>query len=792
MQGKIISGFIVILFLSISPQILFAAVPTSDQFTIIKQAPGIKLYNHLADYVMEIDLTRAQIKSVYSPPVGSAKACSGKERSQQITPRSIADHWEAAKKGANAWAVFNFAVFGTPIPNLAFPLKIGGQVISYGYDLVTGLPGGSYPGEYKYLHFDNGSNALSIGNIECNRDFKVCVGENGGADHWLDNNVLNSAGEIIGSISPEACLDCTKDSPVPRIYMGIADRNGKKLLLFASKGAAHTKEMNHAKQVLINFGAAPDQIIQGDGGGSTQLIVADSQNDSYLREGGATGQVVEGKILVRGRITGGRDIPHALAVYSGEWKIGISDFIISGNPIRADISSTISRPNCQMDFKVKNNELYPVSINRLYVEIEDTKTGAVQWVMADKTSGQAKYETVFLGSGQVYSFQGAVSYFRQPGFFTASVKAEIDGQIHEIGSQPFVVLDENRVGEFQEGWRDDGSSQAILQAYLENGGSGILGTPCDNSSGGKYVHPYTFPLNNGSTSTVFVQDVCHPDKGQKTLVYKPGTGKAYLLQGCLGYLWWEYNHLLGAPTSDEIRDKTMFPTGLGIAEFEVMQTFESGSMFWDGETGLVRMFADYGTCEVNRTGTDIALCTPKKQPDTVSSTERPTLLARTAASTPLPGCADLGEQTRKPAIPLESDGFVFPVLASTQSDPAHNTEDPIGKGWKGHEVGWTEGSLKGHLGQDYYLSTGCSGTEGHPVFAVSNGRVVQVINNPAKAYGWDDGTDHGWGRVIVIQHTLAAGFKTDETTQLENAVVEATPKTVYSLYYYNLEMPHPF
>jgi murein DD-endopeptidase MepM/ murein hydrolase activator NlpD len=306
--------------------------------------------------------------------------------------------------------------------------------------------------------------------------------------------------------------------------------------------------------------------------------------------------------------------------------------------------------------------------------------------------------------------------------------------------------------------------------------------PCSHEGGSEWVHPYIFKLNNGSESMVFLQDVCHPDKGQKTICYKPGAGAAYLLQGCFGSLWWEYNNMLGAPTSDEIRDKTMFPANWGIDDFDVMQTFEYGSMFWDCETGLVRMFNDYGRCELNREGTVIAFCEPDETCTSQISVRQIMAQAAPLSDGELPTCEDLSEETKKTSLSSTSDGFVFPVLAASQTDPTKNTIDPLTQGWTGHGVGWTEDDLIGHLGQDYYLSTGCSGTEGHPVFAVSNGTVVQVINNPDTQKGWNDEDGHSWGRVIVIKHTLAAGFKTDDSTRLGDSLVQANPKIVYSLY----------
>ncbi|MHB8092066.1 MAG: putative Ig domain-containing protein, partial [Syntrophales bacterium] len=130
-----------------------------------------------------------------------------------------------------------------------------------------------------------------------------------------------------------------------------------------------------------------------------------------------------------------------------------------------------------------------------------------------------------------------------------------------------------------------------------------------------------------------------------------------------------------------------------------------------------------------------------------------------------------------PAAALDSDGFVFPVLGVSQTDPVTNTSNPLDDGWNGNGLGASvSGFGDGHLGQDY-AKAGCAGL---PVYAVSKGKVVQVIDADNQ-YGWNDGADHGWGRVIIIEHTLSSGFKTD------NAMVTTTPneanfRKVYSLY----------
>jgi murein DD-endopeptidase MepM/ murein hydrolase activator NlpD len=141
------------------------------------------------------------------------------------------------------------------------------------------------------------------------------------------------------------------------------------------------------------------------------------------------------------------------------------------------------------------------------------------------------------------------------------------------------------------------------------------------------------------------------------------------------------------------------------------------------------------------------------------------------------------------AFAVVSDGFVYPVLGISQTDPTNNTVNPLSDGWSGHGLGWsdsTDPDMRGHLGQDYYLDSGCSGssdyTVDNPVYAVSNGVVVQVVNNPNTLYGWEDNGDHGWGRVIVIKHTISPGSFDTANSMLTVNPNEANPVVVYSLY----------
>ena len=117
---------------------------------------------------------------------------------------------------------------------------------------------------------------------------------------------------------------------------------------------------------------------------------------------------------------------------------------------------------------------------------------------------------------------------------------------------------QSEIGSYENGWHDDGTSQVFLDNYLRQKGAQLLGRPFDHG-GTKWVHDYSFWYNNDKLITVLLQDYYHDEHGQKTIVYTPGEDKAYLLEGCLGYLWWDYQDSLGVPTSDEIDDSSLFP-----------------------------------------------------------------------------------------------------------------------------------------------------------------------------------------------------------------------------------------
>lgn len=132
----------------------------------------------------------------------------------------------------------------------------------------------------------------------------------------------------------------------------------------------------------------------------------------------------------------------------------------------------------------------------------------------------------------------------------------------------------------------------------------------------------------------------------------------------------------------------------------------------------------------------------------------------------------------------EAGDFIFPVLAEGVTDPLQNTINPIGNGWHGYGVGELSAEY-GHLGQDYIMDStnGDGDAAGEPVYAIANGTIVEVMNNPDTLYGWCDNDDHGWGPVVVMRHENQAGFNTtDSIIQPDTCNTETNPTVIYSLY----------
>lgn len=167
---------------------------------------------------------------------------------------------------------------------------------------------------------------------------------------------------------------------------------------------------------------------------------------------------------------------------------------------------------------------------------------------------------------------------------------------HGGNDEVIIVVDTNSIklgyyAEGSDGWVEDASIK-FVSAYKRNGRYNFLGRAFDHLDGGEWVHPFKF-WSNGVETTVHLQDFYHDENGQTTICYLPGADNAYLLQGCLGCIWWEFKDILGAPTSDEI----ILPEGEQEDGFDIMQNFQYGNAFWDKETQTVRIDAIQGICE---------------------------------------------------------------------------------------------------------------------------------------------------------------------------------------------------
>lgn len=281
-----------------------------EGFFVYKKAQGVTVYKAncpewacVPDYVMKIDLADgARIKSIYREPYGDIHTYS--PRSQTVPNRRIANHWEAAKNETDAFAVFNFA-FHDGRGNLSLPLKVGENLISYGYALNAPANGGEYPDKYKILRFDNYANKAMVVPYY---KWKSNLYE---SDMWLNNVSLNAGEEIVGGFNVDVCKSC--EEGLPRIFMGVANDI---IYLYASEKATNEQ----AIAVLGQFGVHENDIIQGDGGGSAQLVVRNPNDSTYIEvSNNETITVENGEALIRGRQwqgKGARWVPHAFAVYA--------------------------------------------------------------------------------------------------------------------------------------------------------------------------------------------------------------------------------------------------------------------------------------------------------------------------------------------------------------------------------------------------------------------------------------------------------------------------------------------
>lgn len=105
------------------------------------------------------------------------------------------------------------------------------------------------------------------------------------------------------------------------------------------------------------------------------------------------------------------------------------------------------------------------------------------------------------------------------------------------------------VGYYADGWHADGTSQAFLNSYLNNGGS-ALGTPYDRGEG-VYVHQRTITFGSQSL-TAWVQDFRSTNGHLWQLVLNPNDDKVYVIHGKI-LSWWRIHGMeVGYPMDNEV------------------------------------------------------------------------------------------------------------------------------------------------------------------------------------------------------------------------------------------------
>jgi len=171
-------------------------------------------------------------------------------RSPQLVAQSIGEHWSSlvAQVGDRAFAVLNGQFFGANPLQLAFPVKVDGEILSGGY-----AGRGEYDGEKWMLTIDGNHAAIAR------------FPETGYPDNPLFSDVPN----LIVGLDP--CADKGVDEAVGRTFAGVDDRDGDgqaETVIFALSAAATQTEM---LQILHQVGV--DAVLMLDGGGSTQTIV---------------------------------------------------------------------------------------------------------------------------------------------------------------------------------------------------------------------------------------------------------------------------------------------------------------------------------------------------------------------------------------------------------------------------------------------------------------------------------------------------------------------------------------
>jgi hypothetical protein len=236
----------------------------STGFQVLVSRPGVQVYKHRnrQDYVTVANLQTASLVNLTGPATEAPMA--------KIRHRSLKEFWQTATDNASRQQEPVVLINGTffqvykPPTEIAFGLKSGGQVMSYGYGLDE------FPGLTRTISWGAGKATLQI------QPYRR---------ETFDSQTAN----VVGGLDPVAGMHVNR--ALARTFMGIADtdKDGKNetVLVFSSPAA----RQGEAAETLRQFGA--NSVIMLDGGGSTGLVLG---GKTYLKPN--------------------TPVPHALAIYA--------------------------------------------------------------------------------------------------------------------------------------------------------------------------------------------------------------------------------------------------------------------------------------------------------------------------------------------------------------------------------------------------------------------------------------------------------------------------------------------
>ncbi len=249
---------------SITP-INSVAVPIPQGFQTITNDNGVAVYkkdyvNKKSEYVTIVNTTKATINNLVGEVINTPNGRIGK--------KVLTEFWQDAinknTSSKTARVVINGTFFSTNDnpTGIAFGLKVASNVITYGYAI-----GKEYPGLIRIFKFGGMQSAFSISPYA--------------RSIFDDKSNLDAVGAL------DVTADKSANRYLPRTFVGV---NRNRTVIFYSSNYARQID---ATNTLKAFGASYMAMLDG---------------------GGSTGIIIDGKPV----IPTNREIPHAIAVYSGK------------------------------------------------------------------------------------------------------------------------------------------------------------------------------------------------------------------------------------------------------------------------------------------------------------------------------------------------------------------------------------------------------------------------------------------------------------------------------------------